>query len=94
MRHVVVLGLWAALTACGSVDKGHPDAAPDPDAGVDAPPDAPMPMPSGNVRELPAAGGRVSGGGLTFDVELGHAFAQQETTGGGLTFTGQAAVKP
>jgi hypothetical protein len=92
----LALILVAALVGCGSVSGGRdPDASldgtpPDIDAGVDAP----VAMVIGNVVDLGAAGGRVTGGGLTFDVQVGHPFSQQQATGGGLTFEGSAAVKP
>jgi hypothetical protein len=97
----------ALVAACGSVASTDRDATPTPvDGGVDADPtpidamngdamptDA-MPARSGNVGEPMSAHGRLSGGGMVFDVQLGHPIGQAPTTGGGQRFEGAAAVKP
>lgn len=90
----LAIAFGVAAAGCGAAGKGPADAdidglPTDPDAGIDAPPPT-----TGNVRDLAGAGGRVTGGGLVLDVQLGHPFTHQPTTGGRLVFEGGAAVKP
>ncbi|MBK7077846.1 MAG: hypothetical protein IPH44_36840 [Myxococcales bacterium] len=72
------LGIALSLAAACS------DPAPAIDAGVDAAIDAPA---VGPTRVELGGGGRVSGGTLTADVQLGVPIAQHPTTGGTLTAT-------
>lgn len=58
------------------------------DAGLDAGPAARTAL------DVVSAGGRVAGGTLTLDVEIGHAVDQQKATGGTLSIEGGAVVKP
>ncbi len=71
------LGIALSLAAACS------DPAPAIDAGVDAAIDAPAVGPT----RVGLGGGRVSGGTLTADVQLGAPIAQHPTTGGTLTAT-------
>jgi hypothetical protein len=41
-----------------------------------------------------SAGGRVTGGGYTVEVQLGHPVSQERATGGDHTVEGGAAIKP
>jgi hypothetical protein len=99
---LVIVGA-AAMAACGSVKKGGDDGGTiDASMIIDAPmtiydamPDAkvgPTAAPPG--AEVNSAGGRVTGGGYTMDVQLGTPFSQQPATGAGKTFEGNAPVKP
>lgn len=74
-----------ALAACGGVHSSPPaDAAPiEVDAAIDSPP-AP---PTGSTRLDLNAGGRMSGGTLVVDVELGAPLAPRPSSGGTLTVT-------
>ncbi len=96
----LLLGLVSA--ACGGVttkndagtggDAGDTiDASTNPaDAGIDS-----GTQPSGRSgNDLTNSGARVSGGGYTVDVQLGHPFAQGPASGGGTTVEGGAAIKP
>jgi len=105
MRHILAsaaLLLALACAACGSVsptiDAGsHDDAGPTidanpnaPDAGVDA-----AVTPTGRPgTDLATAGGRISGGGYTVDVEVGLPIHQGPAGGGGNSVEGGAAIKP
>jgi hypothetical protein len=89
---------WLILTAaaCGDNNKVRRDDA---GTGSDAmPADAAVPdasVPPGySAREILSAGGRVTGGSLTVDVQLGHPIEQRATGSGAKTFEGNAAVKP
>lgn len=44
--------------------------------------------------EIGSGGGRLTGGGLTLDVQLGHPVKQQRATNGARSLEGGAAVKP
>ena len=97
---LVALALSAG--ACGSVGGAPADARPPDDAAldaadaaappVDAGPDAPTP--SGTVRELGATGGRVTGGALVLDVQLGHPVSQRPARAGAVVLGGGAAINP
>ena len=100
------IGSAFAMAACGSVKKSGNgdggtttyDAAKTIDAPMttyDAMPDAPVgPKAAPPGAEVNSAGGRVTGGGYTMDVQLGTPFSQQPATGGGNTFEGNAPIKP
>jgi hypothetical protein len=60
------------------VDAGSPDAA----------------APAREAREVVSGAGRLSGGSMTMDVQVGHPVSQQKSTGGTLSIEGGAAVKP
>lgn len=91
-RSKAALVLVFALGACGGSDPPPAvDAGPPPDARP-AEPDATPPV--REHREIVGAGGRVRGGNLTMDVQLGHAVGQQKLSGGTLTLEGAAVVKP
>jgi hypothetical protein len=100
--HALIASLMSlALTAaCGSTTAPAADAGADAavDAAVDAAPplDAgpDAPTPSGTVRELGATGGRVTGGALVLDVQLGHPFSQAPTRAGAVVLGGGAAINP
>lgn len=85
----VFLGLalsLAVLAACS-------DPAPAIDAGVDAAIDAAIDAPTGGPTRVElGGGGRISGGTLTADVQLGAPIAQHATTGGSLTATTAAPI--
>jgi hypothetical protein len=104
MRKLLASGallIALASAACGSVsptidagpggDGGNIDANTNPaDAGIDS-----GVGPTGRPgNDLTNSGGRVSGGGYTVDVQLGHPFAQGPAAGGGTTIEGGAAIKP
>jgi hypothetical protein len=58
---------------------------------IDAPITPNVPPPT---VELPAASGRVGGGGYTFDVEVGLPFHQGPSAGGGYLIEASPPVKP
>ena len=88
------------FVGCASSSSGnHPDAAvngmidaapPETDAGVDAPPAA-QPRPG---RDIVSAGGRLRGGTVTMDVEIGLPVDQSEATNGTRRMRGAAVVNP
>lgn len=89
-----------AVAACGDNKAKRDDAGtgsnmPPSDAAVDdaATPDATM-IPAYPAREIMSAGGRMTGGSLTVDVQLGHPIEQRAAGSGATTFEGNAAVKP
>jgi hypothetical protein len=52
------------------------------------------PAPARNAAEVVAGAGRVAGGGLTLDVQVGHAVGQAPVRGsGGVTLEGASAIK-
>ncbi|HVK84453.1 MAG TPA: hypothetical protein VM513_10125 [Kofleriaceae bacterium] len=78
----------------GSGSDARPPDGPPPDAQPpDAPPDATVSS-AYPARELMSAGGRVTGGSLTVDVQLGHPIEQRAAGSGTKTFEGNAAIKP
>lgn len=97
-----LLGLAVLAGGCGSVGGTPADARPADDAADDAAVDAAPPLdagpdaptPSGTVRELGATGGRVTGGALVLDVQLGHPFSQAPTRAGAVVLGGGAAINP
>jgi hypothetical protein len=99
------LRFWAALAlalgACGST-AATSDASIDPvpdakpiDAGTDAAIDAPTDAAAtGGSRIDLTAGGRLTGGTFTVDVQLGHSIAPQPIAGGTTTLTPAPPVVP
>jgi hypothetical protein len=79
------IGLLLIGCASSSVGNSGVDGGPGDDAGPTAA--------ARDSREIVSGGARVSGGTLTVDVEVGHAFGQQRMTGGTLTVEGAAAIK-
>ena len=73
--------------AAGTVDAGAIDAAPP----ADAAPDAASVRPG---REIVSTGGRLRGGAITMDVELGHPVEQSKATAGSVELRGAAVVIP
>lgn len=71
----LALALGLALAACGGTSPGE-------DAAVDAAVDAPIDSNVGPSRIDLTGGGRLSGGTLTVDVQLGSPLAHQPTSGG------------
>jgi hypothetical protein len=68
----------------GATDSGTGDGGTlNPDGGKALPP----------LRELVSAGGRMTGGTLTLDVQLGHPTPRTRMSGGTLSLTGSAAVQ-
>jgi hypothetical protein len=45
-------------------------------------------------REIVSGGGRLTGGTMTMDVQIGHPVSQGQSSGGTQTIEGGAAVKP
>jgi hypothetical protein len=93
----IPLLLVVVLGGCGNVqaiDAAPDDAPPTPDAGVDAAPPAPDAAQAPRAVDLAGAGGRVSGGTYTFDIQIGHPTDQGSAQGGTYTIEGGAAVKP
>jgi hypothetical protein len=88
---VLVLG-----SACGGESSSPPDAAAiDGGGGADASStDAGPPAGAREAREIVSGGGRVTGGAMTMDVQLGHPVQQGPAAGGSLTVEGGAAIKP
>ncbi len=78
---VVLLSLWLALVACGSVDSLPP---------VEPPPVEPPPR----VLEIVPAAGRLSGGAWTVDVQFGTTINSSRTTGGSWTVRGGTPLSP
>ncbi len=96
------LAFALASTACGSVSPTY-DAGPGDDAGgtidantnpADAGIDSGTQPSSRTANELTNSGARITGGGYTVDVQLGHPFSQGPVSGGGTTVEGGAAIKP
>jgi hypothetical protein len=88
------LAVAPAIAACGG---SNPPPAIDAGPAPDAPPvepDAAPPAAAREMREVVGAGGRVTGGSLTMDVQVGHPIAQDKVSGGTLTVEGAAVVKP
>ena len=97
VRFLIAL-VVAVGCGCGGVQSNRPDAGPPgPDAatidggggGGDGGTTA-----ARNAREIVSGGGRVSGGNVTVDVQLGHPVPQQPVTGGNVKLEGGAAIKP
>lgn len=93
------LCLLLAAAACGDNKARRDDAGVPRDAGEDAHPDDAAPpdataIPAYPSREIMSAGGRVTGGTMTMDVQLGHPIDQRKATSGSTAVEGNAAVKP
>ena len=90
--------LLLCLGSCGNITRKQDDAGVRDDAPRDsAPPDdAPVDATSAPRKgvDITNAAGRVTGGGFTVDVQLGHPIPQRPVTGGGFTVEGGAAIKP
>jgi hypothetical protein len=90
---VMMLGVTTWL-GCGSVDDENGDGgagmidAPD---AREAPPDA---APATTALDLTSAAGRMQGGTLTLDFEIGHAIDQGSATGGAFTLEAGATLPP
>ena len=84
--------LWFLL-GCGSSGGDHPEDARSIDArAIDgAPADA---APVTPARDVTSAGGRITGGAYTMDVQLGGSFSQAPAKAAGTTFEANTAVKP
>lgn len=85
------VALALALGGCGGgdvelVDASSPDAGGAPDGAVPA--SAPKPG-----QEIVSGAARIGGGGMQVDVQIGHAFGQQEMSGGSFVVEGAAVVK-
>jgi hypothetical protein len=92
MKRALVLLLVAG---CASSSQTDPDGRPVDAAGpVDAPIDGASAQGFRPGAELVVAGGRVSGGSRTMEIEVGHWFEQGETTFGTRRLTGAAVVIP
>jgi hypothetical protein len=95
VRAVAVLcALW--LGGCASSTAPGIDGAPPPPTADAAPPDAPpVPPPAAReARELVPGGGRMVGGSIVMDAQIGHAVGQTKMTGGTLSAEGAAVIKP
>lgn len=97
----LICGVFAvALVACG--DDSAPPMPDAPSGAIDGgQADAPPAMPDGGTamapkpaREVVSGGGRLTGGSMTMDVQVGHPYGQQKISGGTTTVEGGAAVKP
>ncbi len=84
-----------------TIDAAEADAAEVIDAGVvaDAAVDAFVPefdagpeTPGAPTQEVGSGGGKVSGGGFTFEVQIGHPISQKKASGGNFQIEGGAAV--
>jgi hypothetical protein len=71
-----------AVVDAAEIDVPEIDA---PDASVDGPVDAPDAAPATSVLDLTSAAGRMQGGTLTLDFEIGHVIDQGGATGGAFT---------
>ena len=65
--------------ATGQIDAGVPDAL-----VANAPPGV----------EIMSGAGRLTGGNMTMDVQIGHPISQQPASGGNTTVEGNATIKP
>ncbi len=92
---VMGLGCGSAATTPDSDPPGADAAGADADvidaAVFDAAPDDARPATPG--RELVGGHGRVSGGSITMEVQVGHGLSQAPTVKGTTTLQGAAAVK-
>jgi hypothetical protein len=93
---------FVVFVGCASSTPGNPsDAAPTTDGGVidtatdgDASPDASAAAAPRPGRDIVSAGGRIRGGTVTMDVELGLPVDQSEATNGTRRLRGAAVVNP
>lgn len=88
-----------AMLACSLVLAGCAGARPGADsdggaADAGAAPDARPARPERSARDVTSGGGRLRGGGLTMDVQVGHAHGQEPMRSGSQTVDPGAAVKP
>jgi hypothetical protein len=93
---VVLVFVGCASSNPGNQDAGPTDAASAVDSGtdVDAPPDAAVTTPPRPGRDIVSAGGRIRGGTVTMDVEIGFPVDQSESTNGTRRMRGAAVVNP
>jgi hypothetical protein len=106
VRRALAAGFLAgALIACGGgtaaidappppTDAADVDAPPPTDAGVDAPVDAPTDAPPPPTRTELTGGGRLTGGTLVMDVQLGHPISQAPASGGTTVADPASPIKP
>lgn len=83
MRGLLLVALTVCLVACGRGSPSGPSRPGSPDAA-----------PARSAAELVSGAGRMTGGTLTLDVQLGHAVEQRPTANGTTTLSGGAAVRP
>jgi hypothetical protein len=98
----VLVGALLAAAGCGDNLKPGGSGIPSPgrdggppvtrDAGVQG--DAGTAAQAHPAREVVSGSGRVSGGGMVMDVQIGHPLGQDKTTAGDKSAEGNAAVKP
>ncbi|KAB2906576.1 MAG: hypothetical protein F9K40_06325 [Kofleriaceae bacterium] len=93
-RLLVMLIAMMAGMGCGGIDPATDAAVDAPDADVDPPVDAPDAAPVTSVIDLTSAGGRMQGGSLTLDFEIGHAVDQRRAAGGTYTLEANATLPP
>lgn len=98
MRYLLC-SLALALAACGDVERPADDAEPpatDGDVPPDAaPPDGPPPLPDPKPsRTTLTAGGTVTGGGFSLDVQIGQPFAPAPASGGAYVVSPQQPINP
>ena len=85
------VALALALGGCGGGDVDLVDAS-SPDAG--GAPDGAIPVEAPKAgREIVSGAARIGGGGLQVDVQIGHAFSQEQMSGGSFVVEGAAVVK-
>ena len=93
-----VLGSWLVcllLAGCARSSGGPPDGRPLDAAGpLDAAPDGAVAQAHRPGSELVVAAGRVGGGAVTIELEIGHWVDQGEATAGSRRLTGAAVVLP
>jgi hypothetical protein len=95
-RFALALALAVAGCASGNaraVDAGGTGGGPTADAAPPAVIDAAAPPPTPG-QEIVGGGGRLSGGGFTMDVQVGHGVGQAPAVDAGLRLEGGAVVKP
>ncbi len=85
LARIVSAGCLLVMLACSS--GAEQDGTSEIDAGA-------RPSSSPPAKQLTGAAGRVSGGGFTMDVQLGHAVSRRSSGGAGMSVSGDAVVKP
>jgi hypothetical protein len=96
MIHVILVAAAMCATACGTTAVPIDGAPPPVDAPLDGaspPVDANLTQPGDSI-DLTTAAGRLTGGGMTLDVQLGHPMDQSRVTNGAMSMEGATPIHP